>query len=38
MDGGVCHRSLHWAGEQAGHWEMAGRRGGGGQGKLQPDG
>lgn len=31
MDGGVCHRSLHGAGEQAEHGKMVGQRGGRGQ-------
>lgn len=31
MDGGVCHRSLHGAGEQAQHGKMVGQKGGRGQ-------
>lgn len=31
MDDGVCHWRLHWTGEQAGHGEMLGQRGSGGQ-------
>lgn len=35
MDDGVCHWSLHRAGEQAGHGETMGQGAEGSEGKLQ---